>query len=119
MHVKFFLEFSQRSLPMKSILVIFATLFLSLIAQADPCVPLHLINGFHGLDKDSISVGRGQRTYIITTRNCHELAYADNIGFKTWPSGAAQVCRGDDLLIFDMGGALRDSCPIISIRKKE
>lgn len=88
-------------------------------ALARDCFPAHSIQNWKYIGRDTIQIkASARRIYEVTTFSCFGLRSADRLGFRTWPSGAFNVCKGDDILIMDnFDNRVDEICPIRNIVK--
>jgi hypothetical protein len=102
---------------MKKVLVLFLAAF-SLNASARDCVSISRITNFDAKSPTELHVftfGRGE--YVLTTTYCMDMPFAEQIGFRTFPSNSEYVCEGDDVVVRDRGLGNMEYCLIQKVQK--
>ena len=100
------------------LLFVFSLLISSASFASTNCVWKRDIRDWFALDNNTVQIWAITGTYDFTVRNCSGLAWAERIGFRTFPRSSFEVCEGDDLLVFDrFGRTVINRCRILDITR--
>jgi hypothetical protein len=94
--------------------VMILTIVVSQIAVANTCFNSNTVRGWtYDRETKNLIIKDRKTTYEVKTFPCHDLAWAHQIGFKSFFS--SRVCKHDDIVVLDGWDRVVRNCPITSI----
>ena len=87
-------------------------------ASGRQCFSVASVNGFHAIDRDTVRVTVGARTYyeLELVGTCPEVDWSNRIAIRS-RSGSSWVCEGLDAELIVPSPHGTERCPVIGVRK--